>query len=230
MNYDDDAPFEVARYREMQKALPGAGALYRLTRAYLETSLPEGAHVFVVGAGGGREIENIAASDRQFLITGVDPSKDMLNIARWFADASGRPESVTLVEGVASDVEAPSAGFDAATSLLVMHFLPDDQSAGGKLSYLRTIRERVRTGGLLIHADVSVEEEVGVKAFEAAFLQHARLAGLGPEDASRGPDIIGAMPIVSAARTETLLSEAGFSNPTLFFQALWYRAWVARAR
>ncbi|MEP4338921.1 MAG: hypothetical protein ABJ360_21510 [Roseobacter sp.] len=33
MDYDNAPPFEITRYREMQKALPGVAALYRLTLA-----------------------------------------------------------------------------------------------------------------------------------------------------------------------------------------------------
>ena len=83
MNYDEEAPFDIARYREMQKALPGVDALYRLALAHLETALPQGGRVLIVGAGGGREVEALAGSDVPFLATGVDPSADMLAIARY---------------------------------------------------------------------------------------------------------------------------------------------------
>lgn len=229
MNYDEEAPFEVARYREMQKALPGVDALYRLALAHLETVLPQGGHILVVGAGGGREVEALAGSRVPFTVTGADPSADMLDIARWHAEASARPEDVTLIQGVAQDVAAPAGGFDAATSLLVMHFLPDDASDKGKASYLRTIREKLRPGALLVHADVSFDDDAARAAFAPVFLRHAALAGLDEKAAATGPGVIETMPIISARRTEQLLAASGFGAPTIFFQALWYRAWVAKA-
>ena len=53
MDYDTEPPFEVANYRKMQQALPGADALYQLMRAQCEVAMPEGGHVLVAGAGGG---------------------------------------------------------------------------------------------------------------------------------------------------------------------------------
>ena len=229
MNYDEEAPFDIARYREMQKALPGVDALYRLALAHLETALPQGGRVLIVGAGGGREVEALAGSDVPFLATGVDPSADMLAIARWYADAGPRPEAVTLVQGVAKDVAAPAGGFDAATSMLVMHFLADDASDAGKSSYLGTIRERLRPGALLLHADVSFDDDDARTAFTPVFMRYAALAGLDEEAAAAGPGVMETMPIISARRTEDLLTANGFGEPRLFFQALWYRAWGAKA-
>jgi tRNA (cmo5U34)-methyltransferase len=44
----------------------------------MDVSLPTGAEVLIVGAGGGREIEALAPSDKAYRLTGVDPSGDML--------------------------------------------------------------------------------------------------------------------------------------------------------
>ena len=66
MDYDEEPPFEISRYRDMQKALPGVDALYRLMLAQLETGMSKGGHVFVVGAGGGREVEALCNSQTSF--------------------------------------------------------------------------------------------------------------------------------------------------------------------
>ena len=227
MNYDEDPPFEIARYREMQKALPGADTLYTLMLAHIEIALPSGGRVLVVGAGGGREVEALLGSDMPFGVVGVDPSRDMLDIARWYAERGGRSDKVQLLQGLTDDIDKPAKGFDAATAMFVMQFLPDDDSDGGKLAFLKAIRERLGQDGLLVHADVSVEN--CRDRIAPVFLRHARLAGL-PEDAvSVGLKVIAAMPVVGAARTSELFQAAGFSAPALFFQTLWYRAWTARA-
>ncbi|MEO1656728.1 MAG: class I SAM-dependent methyltransferase [Pseudomonadota bacterium] len=227
MNYDEDAPFEVTRYREMQKALPGYDALYRLTRARLETALMPRSHVLVVGAGGGREVEALSQSDHQFQITGVDPSQDMLSIAEWYASRAKMGSQVKLVQGTAEDTVAPKDGFAAATSLLVMHFLPDEENENGKAAYLQSIRSRLRSGATLVHADVSYTDEFAM--FAPVFSQHAELAGLDPDAARVGPQTIQTMPIISPERTKVLLKATGFASIRPFFQTLWYRGWFATA-
>ena len=227
MNYDEDAPFEVAQYREMQKALPGVEALYSLMLAHIEIALPSGGPVLVVGAGGGREIEALLASETSFDVVGVDPSKDMLDIAHLYAERSALKHNVKLIQGLTGDVPKPDGGFVAATSMLVMHFLPDDDSEGGKLAFLKSIRDRVEVNGILIHADVCFENNQA--DISPVFLRHARLAGLPDETMNAVPKAIAGMPIISASRMSELFQAAGFSPPDLFFQTLWYRAWTARA-
>jgi len=228
MNYDDDPPFAVGRYREMQKAFPGADALYRLARAQIETALPQGGSVLIVGAGGGREIEALAASRCGFALTGVDPSADMIALARLHADAAGTG-AAALIQGRAADVAPPPGGFDAATGFLVMHFLTDDDGPDGKAAHLRAIRARLRPGARYLHADIAFDGPDEQAATTPVFLRHAALAGLSDEDAAIGPKAIADMPIVSLTRTEALFAAAGFGRPRLFFQALWYRAWTAEA-
>ena len=229
MDYDKNPPVEVSRYREMQKAMPGVEALYRLMLAQLEVALPEGGHVLVVGAGGGREVEALSNSTVPFRIMGVDPSGEMLDIARWYADQSARNDDAKLIQGTTADIKTPAEGFDAATSLLVMHFLAADDSENGKAAYLRAIRERLKPGALLIHADVSFDDEKELGAISPIFQRHAILSDLDGEQMAAGADMMATLPIISPARTETLLEENGFKKPSLFFKSLWYHAWVAKA-
>ena len=229
MNYDETAPFKVAAYREAQKALPGADALYRLLVAHIEAALPQGGNLLVVGAGGGREIEALGSSSIRYEMTGVDPSEDMLAITQWYAEQAGASNRVQLLQGELPDVSAPPGGFDAATSMLVMHFLPDREGDGGKAAYLAAIRERLRKGAILLHADVSFEGRATFERVKPTFLQHARLAGLGEDLASAGPKTIEGLPIIGPERTVELLTSAGFASVELFYAALWYRAWVAYA-
>ncbi|WOE76380.1 class I SAM-dependent methyltransferase [Alterisphingorhabdus coralli] len=229
MDYDNDLAFAVECYRKMQKALPGADALYRLVLAQLEHSLDAQAHILVAGAGGGREIETLGASSRAFTITGFDPSEEMLRIARHYRELSSAKNRTGLVKGTISDLEAPGAGFDAATSLLVMHFFPDEPGPDGKLAYLRAIRQRIRPGAVFLLADVSYEDEAAFDAMEPVFLRHAELAGLHHDVVASAPATIKAMPTISGSRTAELFGETGFSPPKLFFQTLWYRGWTATA-
>lgn len=229
MNYDKEPPVEIARYREMQNALPGVDALYRLMLAQLESNLPRGGHVLIAGAGGGREVEALCNSELPFFQTGVDPSEDMLKVAQWYADQSACPDDVKLVQGTCADAQSPRDGFDAATSLLVMHFLSDDDSVSGKSAYLQEIRECLKPGATLVHTDISFDGKREFTALSPVFQRHAVLAGLDGEQMAAGANMIATLPTISPMRTEQLLHESSFEKPQLFFKTLWYHGWVARA-
>ena len=225
MDYDGAAPFPLDDYREMQRAIPGIDGLYLGARAILESTLGQEARVLVVGAGGGREIETLGRSSHSFHIVAVDPSEKMLAMAAEHAAAPGLLGQVELLHGEVTDV-AVSSPFDAATSLLVMHFLPDD---GTKEAYLRAIRARLTPGAPLLLADVSVDDRENFERMTLAFLAHAELNGLARDKAAVGPKTIAALPVVSEARTRALLATAGFTQVTPFFRGLWYAGWWCTA-
>lgn len=226
MDYGSDtSPFDVAAYREMQKGLPGAEALYRLVRAVWETALPDGGELLIVGAGGGREIEALGECETPFRATAVDPSAKMLDAARFYAAKAGAEDRIEFIEGTVEDVPlAPR--FDAATSLLVMHFLADN---GAKSDFLKQLRARLKPGATLVHADVCLEDPAAFEAYRPLFLRQAALAGLSEDKAALGPAIIADMPIVDTKRVAALMKDAGFGPPRSLFSALWYHAVVTEA-
>ncbi len=129
MDYDDSPPMPVDRYLEAQRVIPGVETLYAVLRSVLDANCAPGARVLVIGAGGGREVEALLPSPRRYRLLGIDPSADMLAIAKGFVTDDARVE---LRQAMLEDV--PERDFDAATCCLVMHFLPDD---GTKLAFLR---------------------------------------------------------------------------------------------
>ncbi len=225
MDYDHAAPFDIARYREMQRSIPGVEGLYRLLGAIGEAHFPQSARLLLVGAGGGRELETLGVSAKAFSFVAVDPSTRMLAPAKACATAAGCLERTDFIEGEVFDVPETPA-FDGATSLLVMHFLPDD---GSKLRYLQAIRKRLTPGSCYFHADVCFDGRAQFDRFASLFLRHAELAGLSEEQAALGPDIIAEQPIIGETRSLALLREAGFADALPCFRGLWYAAWLAVA-
>ena len=232
MDYDAAPPMPVADYRRIQAVIPGLEALYRCLRATLDASLPTSADVLIVGAGGGREIEALAPSDKVYRLTGVDPSADMLSVARDYAVLADAMDRTVLVKGTVDDL-AGDLQFDAATSMLVMHFLPDD---GTKLDYLRAIRRRLHSGAPYIHADVSVANREMFARLSPVVEAHGNLVGLPPEVSSAPGRHIGKMAfdgpmalVIPETRTLALFEEAGFRPVAPIFRGLWYAAWWAEA-
>ena len=70
--YDDRIP----------RSIPGYEAMHDLVSAILTGLLPEEGRLLVVGAGTGKEIITLGTQNKSWRFTGVDPSKDMLAVAR----------------------------------------------------------------------------------------------------------------------------------------------------
>src|SRR5690349_18832679 len=76
-------PQAVARYAEgPPRLVPGFTDLQRMVMLLLSERAPEDARVLVVGAGGGLEIKAFAEARAGWSFDGVEPSAEMLNVAR----------------------------------------------------------------------------------------------------------------------------------------------------
>jgi tRNA (cmo5U34)-methyltransferase len=211
--------------------MPGVDALYHCIRAICDAKLEQDARILIVGAGGGREIEALAASPRQYRLTGIDPSDAMLDVAREYVASAEANERVELIEGLTADLP-DTVRFGAATSILVMHFLPDD---GSKESYLTEIRKRLKPGATYLHADATFGDRAEFEALASAMREYAGLVGLA-EIADAPPTAIAKMAfeqptssIVSEARVRELFASTGFSVVAPFYRGFWYAGWWLEA-
>lgn len=212
-----------AMYREMQRIIPGLDALYGAVHASIIGHGSDAPHVLVVGAGGGREIEEFARCDAIGRVTAIDPSARDLNIARDVAGAFEAPPEMRFFVGTVDDLPAGET-FDVATSLLVMHHLRDD---GSKLAYLKSIRDRLTPGGLLIHADICFDHRDDLARLIPTYLAHARLVSASEDATQLELDAVPRLPVVSGARIRRLFVEANLAEPFEVFRALWYRCWIS---
>ena len=212
----------AATYHEMQRAVPGLGAMYRLVAAVVAARATGGNRLLIAGAGGGREIEALGLSAQTLAITAIDPSSQNLQATKYAADRLGLSDRITFLTGTAEDLP-PVPAFDMATSLLVMHYLRDD---GAKLAYLTALKTRLADGGTLIHADLCHDGMADVDALMPAFKAHASHAGIADEVARIEIEAARRLPVVSPSRTRALFTESGFAAPREIFRSLWYRCWI----
>ena len=76
-------PQAASGYAERTARLvPGLADLHRMSALLLAERVPEDGHVLVLGAGGGLELKAFAESQPHWRFTGVDPSPEMLELAR----------------------------------------------------------------------------------------------------------------------------------------------------
>lgn len=214
----------MAKYREMQRAIPGLDDMYRLVHALIASRGSHDSRILIVGAGGGRELEELSKSELALQMTAIDPSDQNLEGAKLVARKSGLSDRLVFFKESVDDLPGQQP-FDIATSLLVMHHIDDD---GSKSTYLTAIRDRLAAGGVLIHADVCFDSMEEFESLLPAYMAHARLAGIDHEISRIDPEAIPKLAIISPARTQTLFREAGFTPPREIFRSLWYRCWVSR--
>lgn len=222
MNGFDDAA-AVARYAETPPRLvPGFGDLQRMTRLLMAETAPADGRILVIGAGGGLELRAFAEAQPGWRFVGIDPSAEMLKLATYtlgpFADRA------ELHEGYI--VSAPTGPFDAACCLLTLHFVP----LADRLSTLTEIRRRLKPGAQFVVAHHSAPEGPARDLWFDRFGAFAASNGVTFDPLTGGARIVGdRLPVLSPEVEVDLLRAAGFTDPQLFYAALTFRGWVARA-
>ena len=210
------------RYDEQNSALaPISGNLHFLTRLVLE-DLPERSRVLSVGAGTGADILALARAFPSWSFVAVEPSSSMLEVCRERLDEAGVLHRCELVHGFAHDL-AEQADFDAATVFLVAHFVEREQRRG----FFESIVGRLRSGGTLVNAEVSVD--LDSEAFPAMLRNWQavqRLRGASAEMLEKTSQMLrDQLTVLSPEDTESVLREAGVAVPVRFFQSFMIAGW-----
>ena len=217
-----DDPAAVARYAENPPRLvPGFTDLQRMTRLLLAETTPADGRILVVGAGGGLELRAFAEAQPGWRFVGVDPSAEMLKLAR--LTLGPLAERVELTEGYIDS--APEGPFDGASCLLTLHFVP----LAERLATLKEIRRRLKPGAAFVVAHHSLPDGPARGVWLDRFAAFATDNGVDLDKASGGARALGErLPILTPEVEIDLLRAAGFVDPQLFYAAFTFRGWVAR--
>lgn len=220
-------PFDTHRVDNyavsLTRQVPGYSSLHRMVSMLLAECTPEDGHVLIFGAGGGQELKSLAELHPGWTFVGVEPSAQMLDIARtMIADHAA---SITFHEGYIQN--APDGPFDAATSILVFHFIDREQ----RLETLRQIRLRLKAGApfILVHLSFP-QEEPERSRWIARHVNFGILNGNDPASADAACEAIAErLTILSPEEDVDMLWQAGFSDVSLFYAGLSIKGWVAYA-
>lgn len=213
---------------DIRKAIPGYQALHSMAQSLLQTSLSTSARLLVVGSGTGMELMSYCQQNPQWLLTGVDPASEMMAIAREELTNKGFLERVNLHFGYL-DTLPETEPMDAATLMLVMHFIPDD---GSKLELLKDIVRRLKPGAKFILADLFGDRSLPyfaqfMESWKELYFSQLDETTKIKAEANFQNSINNSVYFVPESRIIELLQTAGFSNITKFYNAFLFGAWIA---
>lgn len=190
-------------------------------------SLPADARILVAGAGTGAEVRFLAPQFPFWRFTLIDPSAPMLAVARRHAAAEGFLDRCTFHADYVSATQVEA--HDAATSILVSHFLTD---AAARQAYFEDIAARLKPGGKLYTVDLCADESApSFGEIMGLWLDLLRHGGVPDENIEHyrqayGRDFSAHEP----DEFERLVEAAGFTPPAPVFQAALMRGWIAAKR
>lgn len=209
-------------------SVPAYDTLFAVTQAYFRMHLWEQeASLLVIGADGGNELSAWGPTNPKWKFTGVDPSEEMLQIAQHKAVQLDIESRVQLLQGTIECLPQSTPKFDAASCILVLHFIEDRQE---KLHLLQNIHKQLKPGMPFVLACAygdreSDELQDRIKIWQSYFLD----AGYTKEKVdSMGKGIMN-ISFLSDQEIQQLLSEAGFQNITRFFSSGLFAGWMSHA-
>ena len=217
-------PDHAAQYADgPARFMPGFHAVHRMTGVLIRECAPPNAHVLVHGAGGGLELEAFARENPGWTFLGVDPAKPMLEEAR--SRLGDLNERVALHHGYAED--APAGPYDAATSLLTLHFL----DAAERRKTVSEIVRRLKPGAPFVTAHCSFPQDPQHRdTWLARHREFTIASGVDTEVAEEGRKVLSdTIEVFDPEIDEQILCDAGLSDVTLFYAAFTWRGWIGRA-
>jgi len=154
------------------------GQVHRLRNLTVEQALLKpGEKVLDVGCGtGGVTIPVKIRVGKTGEVAGIDPAPEMIALARQKASRAGLEIDFRL--GVIESLPFSDGVFDAVTSSLMMHHLPENLQVKG----LAEIRRVLKPGGRILIADMMRPSNSTIKRFFTLLIQHGHAMQFGIED------------------------------------------------
>ena len=216
MSSFDDRSMVLSYAERTARIVPALGDMHAMTGIMLAETAPVDAKVLVLGAGGGMELKFLAQMHPRWTFEGVDPSAEMLDLAR--QTVGEHASRISFRQGYIDD--ATQGPFDAAACLLTLHFLKPEE----RLRTLQSIAARLAPGAPFVMAHYSFPPDTSDQWL-------ARMAAYASKNGQPFGNLAAmkaGLPVLSPEQDVLLLEAAGFTDIELFYAALAFRGWAAR--
>jgi len=216
----------AANYDERFAKLAPLRDLLNLFTKVILSGQPEEARILCAGAGTGADLIYLAEHFPRWRFTAVEPSAPMLDVCRRKVTELGLEDRCEFHHGFLDSLP-PSEPFDAATSILVSHFILDPDA---RAAYFRMIASHLRPDGCLVHADLAFDTaspaypellSVWMKALKGADVPAEELEKIRQ---AYGRDVA----LWPPEEVRAMIAANGFKAPVPFYQAGLIHAWYAR--
>lgn len=225
MEFDSEIAAEYDK--GVRRTLPTYDPMLRLAQTFLRANLKDIASLLILGGGGGNELKAFGPTNPEWKFTAVDPSKAMLEVAKRKAELMEMDNRVELINGTIEDVPIGNS-FDAATCILVLHFIPE---VDDKLALLKKVRAHLKPGAPFVLVSkfgdpASSEFRELVTLWKDYWLDTTKLSESQVEELMK--DTLTGLSI-SEEKLRKLLVEAGFHRIANFFRTNHFGGWICHA-
>jgi len=210
-------------------SIPTYDSLFAMVQSYYRVKLGEkAASLLVIGAGGGNELSAWGPSNPTWTFTGVDPSEEMLKIAKHKVVELGLESRVSLIQGTTDDLPQPDSNFDAASCILVLHFINNVQE---KLKLLGSIKDKLKLGAPFVLVSAygnrdDSELQARLNVWKSFWIDAGLESSEVDEMVSGG---ITKLSLLPEKQIEGLLAESGFTKITRFYSTGLMAGWICHA-
>jgi len=212
--------------QQARLSLLGYEVLHQLTADLLAVRLPPDAHVLLVGVGTGYEAGVLAGAMPQARFLGVDPSPEMLEVARQRLAEAGLTERIELVCGTIDDVPEEDR-FAGAVMIGVLHHIDGNDA---RRALVGAVGQRLRLGSVLAFAcqcgawadhqgfSEAVRRRIDTSSLPAPLRSEMHDLAAKAQRDLRNP---------TEEEVASAIAAAGFDRAQRYFQSLLFTAWLA---
>jgi len=215
-------------YDERNRKLSALSESLHLQMRIILSELPSNANILCVGAGTGAELLYLAKAFPFWQFTALDPAEAMLNLCKQKAVEDGIEQRCTFHCGYIDSLPSTKP-FDAATSILVSHFLMDKAE---RVKFFSQIAARLRSGGFLVNADLSSDMSApNFQILMGKWLQLLKYSDWPENNVDQLPEVYKQnVAMLPPGEVESIIQQGGFSAPVLFSQSHFIHAWFTQKK
>ncbi|MEC9396053.1 MAG: class I SAM-dependent methyltransferase [Myxococcota bacterium] len=219
---------DAERYtREIRPLIPGYDLIHAMIPPLLHPHLSvEGSRLLVVGCGPGVELVALGERFPGCSIDALEPSENMLGLARDAVARAGIEDRVAL-HAMRLDAFSSTEPYDAIIAVLVGHLLPDN---GERAAFARQLGALLSPSGALLLVDLEAHRDARALMTEA-HLRYSAGQGLSEERCELMRERLDTgFHILTRNRHEEILWLARLEVQAEFFRAFGVVGLLVRAR